>query len=177
MNWVSDLLLTIELSCSNSSYLAEKNTLYSWFNKKLVVSITASIPISHVCYNRYKTDSNFLPQFYIVCQTWLIWTMVWICNKEMLATFSSLFKGFNALVLKNISVFSHCLMLQHCIPPLSVLAPVSLRPFLLKTQFPVIGQLTHAWTSTAYNNITAVPQALTQISQYLYIHRLVRLQL
>ena len=36
------------------------------------------------------------------------------------------------------------------------LAPVSLRPLLLNTQSTLIGQLTHAWASTANNNRAAV---------------------
>ena len=38
----------------------------------------------------------------------------------------------------------------------SVFNPVSLRPLLLNTHCPLIGQLTHAWASTASNNTAVV---------------------
>ena len=46
-------------------------------------------------------------------------------------------------------------MPQHCIPLSETLClpPVSLR---LNTQSPLIGQLKHDWTSTAYHNRAAV---------------------
>ena len=53
------------------------------------------------------------------------------------------------------SVFSCCPVLQLCI--ISVTAPVSLRPRLPNIQSPLIGQLLHAWASTANNNRAAVP--------------------
>ena len=61
-------------------------------------------------------------------------------------------------MLKNTSGFSYCPVLQLCIPPLSETLRLSSCLFkapLTNTQSALIGQLTHAWPSTA-NNRSAV---------------------
>ena len=79
--------------------------------------------------------------------------------------------GFQALALRSTQLFYFSFTVQFCstVFPLSmrcsVLAPVSLRPLLLNTQSPLIGQLTHAWTSTANNNRAAVPNRFLHAKQ------------
>ena len=62
-------------------------------------------------------------------------------------------------------------MLQLCVPPLSLLAPVSLRLLPLKTLSALIGQLTHAWLSSADSNRAALLNPLL-CAQLAAVHRL-----
>ena len=63
------------------------------------------------------------------------------------------------------------ILLQLCVPPLSLLAPVSLRLLPLKTLSALIGQLTHAWLSSADSNRAALLNPLL-CAQLAAVHRL-----
>ena len=67
----------------------------------------------------------------------------------------------HALVLKkHILILSTAAALYSPLVWKQFLAPVSLRPLLLDTQSPLIGQLTYAWASTANNSAAQLNQFL-----------------